>query len=254
MYQEILHITFFNIWLYHLNFNSMSGRYSDRVPLEERDSPESNDNYSRSRYNHRRKKYDEDYDHEEDSPISNKHFASYNSKFENPNYEYEHDEEETKVPYDSASDEKYNGKRKFFGTDFSEKTPKVDDNYNFPSLPAVANMGFISPCKRIDYVLVYRDKTAEEATDKDSRLDLEHKIDAREKFERLLQEKHGIEIQKEVIGQNVFVKIHTAFPRLCAEAELVKLEMPLVGVSKCKQYLFEIYIYNLRQSSKLVLH
>ena len=41
----------------------------------------------------------------------------------------------------------------------------------------------------------------------------------------------GFSIQKDVIGENVFLKLHCPFKRLCVEAEKVKIEMALKDVS-----------------------
>lgn len=84
--------------------------------------------------------------------------------------------------------------------------------------------------KRIDYVLVHRNKFSNEYKDDESkREELSRKEAKRERFESALK-KEGFDIQKEVIGDNVFVKLHCPFKRLCAEAEMVKMEMPLHGV------------------------
>ena len=83
--------------------------------------------------------------------------------------------------------------------------------------------------KRIDYVLVYSRKTTDEEPDPKDREELRKRIKMRHKFEAaLLEEK--IEIQADSYGENVYMKIHVPFERLCAEAENVKLEMPLHGV------------------------
>nr|XP_011431270.2 anoctamin-4 isoform X4 [Crassostrea gigas] len=83
--------------------------------------------------------------------------------------------------------------------------------------------------KRIDYVLVHRNKFSNEYKDDESkREELSRKEAKRERFESALK-KEGFDIQKEVIGDNVFVKLHCPFKRLCAEAEMVKMEMPLHG-------------------------
>ena len=52
----------------------------------------------------------------------------------------------------------------------------------------------------------------------------------RDKFESELLEE-GVEIQTDEINNYVYQKLHTPFHRLCKEAEKVKLEMPLIGVS-----------------------
>jgi len=44
-------------------------------------------------------------------------------------------------------------------------------------------------------------------------------------------EEEGILLEKETIGEEVYTKLHCTFPRLCKEAERVKLQMPLKNVS-----------------------
>lgn len=84
--------------------------------------------------------------------------------------------------------------------------------------------------KRIDYVLVYRNKFLYEYKDDESkREELCRKEVKRERFEFVLK-KEGFDIQKEVIGDNVFVKLYCFFKRLCVEVEMVKMEMLLYGV------------------------
>nr|XP_022325224.1 anoctamin-3-like isoform X6 [Crassostrea virginica] len=87
--------------------------------------------------------------------------------------------------------------------------------------------------KRIDYVLVHKNKYSNEyPNDPSKSMELQKKEEKRERFESSLK-KEGFDIQKEIIGENVFVKLHCPFKRLCAEAEMVKLEMPLHG---CANY------------------
>ncbi|XP_059169358.1 anoctamin-7-like isoform X2 [Physella acuta] len=79
--------------------------------------------------------------------------------------------------------------------------------------------------KRIDYVLVYpvpKDYSHDAARAQAE----EKKTVKREKFENLILGE-GFLIQKTTIKENVFVKLHCSFKRLCYEAEKVKLEMPL---------------------------
>lgn len=41
----------------------------------------------------------------------------------------------------------------------------------------------------------------------------------------------GLGFEEEVVGDYVFIKVHTPFDRLCQEAENVRLDLPLDGVS-----------------------
>ena len=75
---------------------------------------------------------------------------------------------------------------------------------------------------RIDYVLVHGKETSEDTK----------KTEIRNRFERLL-EKEGFSIKriKDEKDETVYTTLHCSFTRLCEEAERVKLEMPLNGVS-----------------------
>ncbi len=84
--------------------------------------------------------------------------------------------------------------------------------------------------KRIDYVLVHSRKTPDEIPDPDDRKKAQQHIRMRHKFEGAMVEE-GIQIQADTIGENVYMKLHVPFDRLCTEAEKMKLEMPLHGVS-----------------------
>ncbi|KAJ8298155.1 hypothetical protein KUTeg_011494 [Tegillarca granosa] len=83
--------------------------------------------------------------------------------------------------------------------------------------------------RRIDYILVHDKKSSKDVEDKDKKADLEEKEEKRERFEDALKSE-GFNIQHDTIGNNVFVKLHCPFKRLCAEAEIVKLEKALKGV------------------------
>jgi hypothetical protein len=86
--------------------------------------------------------------------------------------------------------------------------------------------------KRIDYVIVYENKSIDEITGKKEREKHEKKLKLREKFLKSLKY-DDVDVQQEVIGEFVFMKLHVAFRRLCKEADRIKLEMPLQDV--CKQ-------------------
>lgn len=83
--------------------------------------------------------------------------------------------------------------------------------------------------RRIDYILVHDKKTSNDVEDGDKKEDLLDKEEKRERFESALKSE-GFNIQHDTIGNNVFVKLHCPFKRLCAEAEIVKLEKALKGV------------------------
>lgn len=83
--------------------------------------------------------------------------------------------------------------------------------------------------KRIDYVLVYRNVNEKDIDDEDDRQDFTRQNDLREKFENAMVEE-GLQKQKIKIDDKVYTKLHCPFRRLCEEAELVSLEMPLAGV------------------------
>ncbi|KAK3099349.1 hypothetical protein FSP39_003125 [Pinctada imbricata] len=81
--------------------------------------------------------------------------------------------------------------------------------------------------RRIDYILIHSNKkstdyTSEEQTEK--RVALEQK---ELKRRRNVLRMRGFDISRDIIGDNVFIKLHCPFKRLCAEAELTQLEMPL---------------------------
>ncbi|XP_021363066.1 anoctamin-4-like isoform X4 [Mizuhopecten yessoensis] len=80
--------------------------------------------------------------------------------------------------------------------------------------------------KRVDYVLVYTNKTSKDTKDPDKKKSLEDKEYKRDCFEQAMIEQ-GFFIQKDFMKDNVFVKLHCPFKRLCMEAEAVKLEMRL---------------------------
>jgi hypothetical protein len=83
--------------------------------------------------------------------------------------------------------------------------------------------------RRVDYILIYDKKTSRDEVDPEKRKSLEDKEAKRERFKSALK-LEGFLIQEATIRNNVFVKLHCPFKRMCAEAEMVKLEMPLKGV------------------------
>lgn len=85
--------------------------------------------------------------------------------------------------------------------------------------------------KRIDYVLVHDGKTPDQIEDKEDRDKLCKQELDRTKFEFLLKEQ-GFTIQKHKISNFVYTKLFCPFKRLCKEAELVKIQMPIKGCEK----------------------
>ncbi|XP_052076690.1 anoctamin-3-like isoform X2 [Mytilus californianus] len=85
--------------------------------------------------------------------------------------------------------------------------------------------------KRIDYILIYDNKSSHDEEDAEKRKHLEIKESKRERFKNAMK-LEGFLLQEEIIRNNVFVKIHCPFKRLCAEAEMVKLEMPIKDCDK----------------------
>jgi len=83
--------------------------------------------------------------------------------------------------------------------------------------------------KRIDFVLVHPNLNLKEIEDEDDRMDYMRQEELREKFEIAMKEE-ALQKQKIVIDDKVYTKLHCPFRRLCEEAELVSLEMPLTGV------------------------
>ncbi|GFS27157.1 anoctamin [Elysia marginata] len=88
------------------------------------------------------------------------------------------------------------------------------------------NKSLIPERKRIDYVLIYPNEFSKDAKDESRKLELKKHEQRRAKFEKKI-ESEGFSIQKDVIGENVFLKLHCPFKRLCVEAEKVKIEMAL---------------------------
>lgn len=80
--------------------------------------------------------------------------------------------------------------------------------------------------KRIDFVLVYKNQNVDDIEDKEDQEEFERQNELREKFEIAIKEE-GIQKQKVVIDDKIYTKLHCPFRRLCLEAELVSLEMPL---------------------------
>ncbi|XP_077983931.1 anoctamin-4-like isoform X2 [Glandiceps talaboti] len=105
-----------------------------------------------------------------------------------------------------------------------KKKRTLKDHYRSPKkepLPSIT-----PPLKRIDYVLVFENREPDGLESK--ALKKYHKNETlRERFETVLKETEHMQIEKEVIGEQTFVKIHCPFPRLSEEAERIHLQMPL---------------------------
>ena len=106
------------------------------------------------------------------------------------------------------------------------KIPKFDRRYT--------ELGplFKPDHKRIDYVLVHSSERSDETQNVKKKESLRKKERLRERFENALR-KTGFSIKEVTIEDKVYKKLHCPFKRLCEEAERVKLEMPLEGVSFC---------------------
>lgn len=118
-----------------------------------------------------------------------------------------------------------------FGTQ-NRFTPEQDMNRNLykdKTLPG--NLKFPSEkLKRIDYVLVYPNNTLDTLPPGSSDYkSLEKCIRLRKIFQAHM-EKEGLQTQTDVIGEDVYIKIHTPINRMCYEAEKINLEMPLLGM------------------------
>lgn len=96
--------------------------------------------------------------------------------------------------------------------------------------------------KRIDYVLVHPHRRLEEHDSKSKKLDYERHESNRSQFE-VACKAEGLRIQKDVVGNMVYTKLHTPFKRLCLEAERINMEMPLKGVSSLPLVLASAHVY-----------
>lgn len=108
-----------------------------------------------------------------------------------------------------------------------EKREKAD---KFDSFYKQLGNKVIPEEKRIDYVLVHQDIHLKDIEDEDDKAEARRTGVLREKFEEAMKGE-GLLKQKLIIDDLVYTKIHCPFRRLCEEAELVSLEMPLLGVS-----------------------
>ena len=89
--------------------------------------------------------------------------------------------------------------------------------------------------KRIDYILVHKRRDLEEIKDEKKKISVKKHELLRQRFVKALKDE-GFSVKSVVIDELVFTKLHCPFKRLCKEAEVVNLEMPLKGVSS--QFVF----------------
>ena len=96
------------------------------------------------------------------------------------------------------------------------------------------NLGdkLIPEAKRIDIVLIHTDPKQKDdlSLNAKERKKVETRERVREVFEKALQEE-GFLIEKTILKDVVYKKLHCPFRRLCLEAETINLEMPLLGVN-----------------------
>ncbi|PVD35218.1 hypothetical protein C0Q70_06499 [Pomacea canaliculata] len=87
--------------------------------------------------------------------------------------------------------------------------------------------------RRIDFVLVHKNRPSEDIEDENDRRNVKHRgqDELRRKFFTLL-ENEGFIVQTTVADKIVYTCLHCPFKRLCLEAERVKFEMP---VKDCPQ-------------------
>ena len=104
-----------------------------------------------------------------------------------------------------------------------ERNAKENLEPKFAALP-------MEKLKRIDYVIVSHKMSAEELAKEDGEKKQKKRMEFRIKFRAAL-EQEGVQIQEEEINELKYLKVHVPFWRLCKEAERMKLEMPLDGVS-----------------------
>ena len=77
---------------------------------------------------------------------------------------------------------------------------------------------------------VHDAKIADDEEDPEERALINQRALDRSKFEYLLKDQ-GFTIQRSQIDGFVYTKLFCPFKRLCKEAELVKMEMPIKGVT-----------------------
>jgi hypothetical protein len=99
--------------------------------------------------------------------------------------------------------------------------------------------------KRIDYVIVH--KTVVHNEGKKNEMKAQKKEEMRLTFNAAILAE-GMQVQRDVIGEFTYIKIHTPFWRLCKEAESMQLEMPLIGVRNYFVHLVLLFISFLASS------
>ncbi|KAJ8028117.1 Anoctamin-7 [Holothuria leucospilota] len=85
--------------------------------------------------------------------------------------------------------------------------------------------------KRVDYVLVYKERDENEIEDKEEREEYLKIKNLRERFQDALVHVEKVSYQEMQIGDKIYVKLSCPFTRLCQEAENINLEMPLKGAA-----------------------
>lgn len=96
--------------------------------------------------------------------------------------------------------------------------------------------------KRIDYVLVYKTNSSENSGKKSKKSLKKQKRDELRLTFHAAMLAEGLQIQRDVIGEFTYLKIHAPFWRLCKEAENMRLEMPLIGV-RLKKDAWILYLF-----------
>ncbi|KAK2168459.1 hypothetical protein NP493_1230g00018 [Ridgeia piscesae] len=79
--------------------------------------------------------------------------------------------------------------------------------------------------KRIDYILIYPVKDIQK---QNGQTNVKKRQEQRQSFIAALLEE-GVIIQKDINANEILLKLHVPFQKLCEEAERIKLEMPLAG-------------------------
>ena len=95
--------------------------------------------------------------------------------------------------------------------------------------------------KRIDYILVYPVKDIQK---ENGQTNVKKRQEQRQSFIAALLEE-GVIIQKDINANEILLKLHVPFQKLCEEAERIKLEMPLAGVSNyCSPSPYVVHEYS----------
>lgn len=90
----------------------------------------------------------------------------------------------------------------------------------------------ISAPKGIDIVLIHH--KVEDGPKSNKENEEERKNEVRVKLRKKFKNKlriEGFDVEETVLNDKVYTKLHCSFRRLCIEAEMTHLQMPLLGVS-----------------------